>query len=83
MSSIQRPDLLDEFNFLALPGTSAHKRSKHSPGYMLVKSRYFTYETLRQIALSQYVNEHWLIMVEAGAMMRLVDSLVVLGLTAL
>ncbi|MCG7866652.1 MAG: hypothetical protein JAY74_09800 [Candidatus Thiodiazotropha taylori] len=69
-TAIERADLLDDFNFLALPGTSAHKRSKHSPSYMIVKSRYFTYETLRQIAIGQYVNEKWLTMVEAGAMMR-------------
>lgn len=46
----ERADVLDSFNFLALPGTAPHKLSKSSEQYMLLKSRFFNYETLRAIA---------------------------------
>lgn len=69
-AAAERTEVLDKFNFLALPGTAAHKVSKHCSGYMVTKSRFYTYETLRKIATCSYKDEKWLTMVEAGAMMR-------------
>ncbi|MEW8546493.1 MAG: hypothetical protein AB2693_23490 [Candidatus Thiodiazotropha sp.] len=67
---IHQADLLDNFNFLALPGTAAHKTPKSLPSYLQVKSRLFNYETLRSIANGDLKDEKWLSMLEAGAMMR-------------
>ena len=68
--SICQTDLLDRFNFLALPGTAAHKTPRHSPSYMSSKSRLYTYELLRAIANGKHKDKQWLSMIEAGAMMR-------------
>ena len=67
---IQQGDLLDTFNFLALPGTAAHKVNKSVPSYLTIKSRFFNYSTLRAIAVGELKDEKWLTMLEAGAMMR-------------
>ena len=67
---IQQGDLLDAFNFLALPGTAAHKVNKSVPSYLTIKSRFFNYSTLRAIAVGELKDEKWLTMLEAGAMMR-------------
>ena len=63
-------DLLDSFNFLALPGTDAHKAPRHSASYMASKSRLYTYEFLRAIANGECMDDRWLSMVEGGAMLR-------------
>lgn len=68
--NIHQADLLDSFNFLALPGTAAHKTPKSLPSYLMIKSRLFNYETLRSIANGELKDEKWLSMLEAGAMMR-------------
>ena len=68
--NIHQADLLDSFNFLALPGTAAHKTPKSLHSYLMIKSRLFNYETLRSIANGELKDEKWLSMLEAGAMMR-------------
>ena len=67
---VTQSDLLDEYNFLALPGTAAQRAPKNSPSYMLCKSLLYTYELLRAIANGKHRDDRWLTMVEAGAMMR-------------
>ena len=71
MVTVNRSDLLDRFNFLALPGTSCH----HIPRSQkeTAKSRFFTYERLRKLAVGEASQEDsvkWLQILECGAMMR-------------
>ncbi|KAL3889353.1 hypothetical protein ACJMK2_001697 [Sinanodonta woodiana] len=65
--SQERLDLLDTFNFLALPGTATyHLRKKDQ---CLAKSRYYTYEVLRQVAKEggeEPPMKHWLSILEQG-----------------
>ena len=68
--SITQTDLLDQFNFLALPGTVSHKPPRRSASYMANKGRLYTYELLRAIANEEYQDNNWLSMVEGGAMFR-------------
>ena len=68
--SITQTDLLDQFNFLALPGTVSHKPPRGSSSYMANKGRLYTYELLRAIANEEYQDNNWLSMVEGGAMFR-------------
>ena len=42
--SITQTDLLDQSNFLALPGTVSHKPPRRSASYMANKGRLYTYE---------------------------------------
>ena len=67
---VTQSDLLDQFNFLALTGTAAHRAPKKSSSYMLCKSRLYTYELLRAIANGEHRDDQWMTLVEAGAMMR-------------
>ena len=67
---VTQSDLLDHFNFLALPGTAAHRAPKKSSSYMLCKSRLYTYELLRAMANEEHHDDQWLTMVEARTMMR-------------
>ncbi|MCW4344682.1 MAG: hypothetical protein N0E48_15200 [Candidatus Thiodiazotropha endolucinida] len=69
-TSVHQSDVLDHFNFLALPGTAAHRAPKQSASYMIVRSRYYNYEVLRAIANDELRDSKWLSMLEAGAMMR-------------
>ena len=68
--SITQTDLLDQFNFLALPGIVSHKPPRRSSSYMANKGRLYTYELLRAIANEEYQDNNWLSMVEGGAMFR-------------
>ena len=66
-----RSELLDRFNFLALPGTSCH----HVPRAHkeIAKARFHTYERLRVLANGESAVENdvkWLQILECGAMMR-------------
>ncbi|KAL3887635.1 hypothetical protein ACJMK2_000031 [Sinanodonta woodiana] len=65
--SQERLDLLDTFNFLALPGTATyHLRKKDQ---CLAKSRYYTYEVLRLVAKEggeEPPMKHWLSILEQG-----------------
>ena len=58
---------MDSFNFLAFPGTVAHKTPKSLPSYLMIKNKLFNYETMRSIANEELKNEKWLLMLEAGA----------------
>ena len=64
-------ELLDRFNFLALPGTSCH----HVPRAHkeTAKARYHIYERLREMANGESTEDSdikWLQILECGAMMR-------------
>ena len=51
--TMERIDLLDKYNFLALPGTKEQKlRDKDN---ILRKARYYNYECIREAATSQYI----------------------------
>lgn len=69
-SNLDRSDILDEFNFLALPGTKAYTlpdKVKHPASH----SRFDMYTTLRFIANGKGMkDEKWLSMVECGCMLR-------------
>ncbi|KAJ8308634.1 hypothetical protein KUTeg_013508 [Tegillarca granosa] len=51
-----RVDLLDKYNFLALPGTRKIRKSKQNGNNLMDKSRIYTYQTIRNIALSSKPN---------------------------
>lgn len=68
---MSRSELLDRFNFLALPGTACH----HVPRAQkeAAKGRFTIYEQLRRIANDadkQEGDSRWLQILECGAMMR-------------
>jgi hypothetical protein len=48
LQCINRTDLLDKYNYLALPGTS--EDGKHSDNKVRNKARYYNYEFLRIVA---------------------------------
>lgn len=69
--NMPRTELLDRFNFLALPGTSCH----HIPRVHKeeAKARLMAYEKLRRMANGDKASEvevRWLQILECGAMMR-------------
>ena len=71
VSTMPRSELLDRFNFLALPGTSCH----HVPRVHkeTVKGRFQIYERLRKLATGDTERQEdskWLQILECGAMMR-------------
>ncbi|XP_053398666.1 uncharacterized protein LOC128556870 [Mercenaria mercenaria] len=69
-SNLERSDILDQFNFLVLPGTKAYclpDAGKDPTAH----SRYHTYATLRMIANSKNIkSEKWLAMLECSSMLR-------------
>ena len=67
VSKIDRCELLDNFNFLVLPGSLRPQHVKHD---LRLKSCSATYHQLRVIATGKVKNTMWLTMIESSAIHR-------------
>lgn len=67
-ATIERIDLLDKFNFLALPGT-VEKTAKKTD-HVVRKSRYYIYEQLKNIVSSNSGDSVWIRMLERSCALR-------------
>lgn len=67
-ATIERIDLLDKFNFLALPGTVVKNGKKTD--HVVRKSRYYIYEQLKNIVSSNSGDSVWIRMLERSCALR-------------
>ena len=67
-STIERIDLLDKFNFLALPGTVEKQGKKEA--HIVRKARYYIYEQLKTIVSEDNGDPTWIRMLERSCALR-------------
>ena len=67
-TTIERTDLLDKFNFLALSGTIDKPVKKNNQ--IKRKTRYYIYEQLKSIVQDNTGDEKWLRIIERSCALR-------------